>query len=153
MYTVEYYEYDWDQNLVAHGTFECEDKRRAWQHFSTSIAEHYYGKDFWDDFTWDERVVESIHSDEAGYNSCVLRKWEGFDDDITLAWKYGDVRYKSLQELWDAVPEFKGYGKTMDRPFIYINDNTVAELDIVDNWQKRAHTDCNDPEPSPDLPF
>lgn len=137
MYTYEYYEYDWQQNLIAQGTFTTEDKRYAWKEFKKSIAEHYHGKDFWDIINWDDRLVETIHSDEAGYSTCILHKWEGFDDDVSLTWKYGETRYKSQEELWEGVPKFKDFTMGCDEPFIRNSqDCEIALLDIEENWTK-----------------
>ena len=135
MYTVEYYEYDWDQNLISQGTFTTESKNKAWWFFQKSIHEHYNGKDFWDSISWNDRLVETLHSAEDGYNRCLLHKWEDFDDDISLAWKYGEKRYMSLKELWEEVPKFNGCTMETDEPYIRNNeDGEIAELHIVINW-------------------
>ena len=118
MYIVEYYEYDWDQNLLAHGVFNCERKEDAWRHFEDSIAEHYHGKDFWTDINWDNNYVESLHEAEDGYNECLLHKWEGFDDDVKLSWKVDDTKYKTRNELWEKRPEFKDEILFPDKPYI-----------------------------------
>lgn len=136
MYTVEYYEYDWNNNLLAQGVFNCDSKETAWREFAESIGEHYHGKDFWDDLNWDDGVVESIHSDESGYNNCVLHKWEGFDENVSLTWKCGETRYNSLKELHELA-EFAGCTKECDRPYIVSADRKkIAYLDVKTDWNK-----------------
>ena len=137
MYTVEYYEYDWNQNLISQGVFNSESKETAWYEFAESIAEHYRGKDFWQGFNWDDNRVESVHDAEDGYNICVLHKWEGFDDNVSLAWSYGSVRYKSLMDLWNKRPEFTGCSKECDKPYVVsIDGEGIAYLDIELDWQE-----------------
>lgn len=136
MYTVEYYEYDWYHNLVSQGVFNSEKKRAVWDEFAASIAEHYHDKDFWRDLNWDDNVVESVHDAEDGYNVCLLRKWEGFDENVSLSWKYGDTRYKSLKELQELT-EFAGCTKECDRPYIVsVDGKEKAWLDIETDWNK-----------------
>lgn len=138
MYTFEYYEYDWQHSLIAQRTFTTENKRYAWEEFKKSIAEHYNGKDFWDNINWNENLVETIHSAEDGYSSCVLHKWEGFDDEVSLAWKYGNIRCKSLKALWEAVPKFKDFTMECDEPYIRNSeDDTVAILDVEEYWPEK----------------
>lgn len=137
MYTVELFEYDLQGRQVAYGVMNYEDKETAWNDFSESIGEHFR-KDFWDDFDWNDILVESIHFDEAGYNTCILHKWEGFDEDVSLAWKVGNTRYKSLKELWEALPEFKDHHKVCDVPYIDSSDGEkIAYLDIETNLNKQ----------------
>lgn len=141
MYTVEYYEYDWQQNQIAQGIFNTENKIVAWKEFEKSIAEHYHGKDFWTDFNWNDNLVESIHDAEDGYNVCLLHKWEGFDDDICLSWECEGKLYKSIQDLWEARPDFKDCTKECDKTYIVNKDNTAtANLVITIDW--RHTTNC-----------
>lgn len=137
MYTVEYYEYDWQQNQISSGLFNTEMKRDAWDEFELSIAEHYHGKDFWRDFNWNDNLVESVHDAEDGYNICVLRKWDGFDDDVRLGWSVDGETYNSLEQLWKERPDFDGCSKETDVPYILNKDSTAkARLVIKENWEK-----------------
>ena len=136
MYTVEYYEYDWNHNLIAQGVYNSESKQDIWNEFAASIAEHYHGKDFWRDFNWNDNLVESVHDAEDGYNICLLRKWEGFDKNVSLSWKCDNTRYKSLKELQELA-EFVGCTKECDRPYVVsVDGDKIAYLDIETNWNE-----------------
>ena len=138
MYTLGYYEYDRKGNLVAQGTFNTENKRYAWNEFKKSIAERFHGKDFWDDIRWNDIAIETVHTAEDGFNWCILHKWEGFEDDVSVTWKYGKTRYKSLEELWEAVPKFKDHFMETDSPFITNDeDKNLAVLDIEEKWTEQ----------------
>lgn len=136
MYTVEYYEYDWNHNLISQGVYNSESKQDVWNEFASSIAEHYHGKDFWRDFNWNDNLVESVHDAEDGYNICLLRKWEGFDKNVSLSWKCDNTRYKSLKELQELA-EFVGCTMECDRPYVVsVDGDKIAYLDIETNWNE-----------------
>lgn len=106
-------------------------KKDAWEYFYNLIGEHAMGRDFWGHFGWDDKIVETINWDEAGYCNGILYKWDGFDNDIEIGWKYNEVVYHSHKELIDAFPEyFEGYDLETDKPFIRGKDDQIADLYI-----------------------
>ena len=136
MYIVEYFEYDNDQRVIARGLTTYENKRDAWLDFKSSITEFFRGKDFWEDFNWDDNTVESTHYAEDGYNVYFLRKWDDFDKNVSLAWKVDDTRYKSLEDLWINRPDFAGCYKMPDEPYIVSKDGKkIAWLSIKTEWE------------------
>ena len=110
-----------------------ETKSAAFKFFEESIAEHYRGKDFWDDVYWDDISVSSSHSDECGASSLILFKWEGFDNDIELAWEYNGKKYHSIEDLWDNEPKFSEERMETDKPFIRSKDGDEVATLVVNN--------------------
>lgn len=110
-----------------------ETKNAAFKFFEESLAEHYRGKDFWSDVDWNDISVSSIHFDECGANSLILFKWEGFDNDIELAWEYNDKKYHTIKDLWDNEPKFVGETMETDRPFIRSKDGNEVAMLVANN--------------------
>lgn len=81
-------------------------KAEAWQWFNKSIAPEYRGKDFFAYFGWNEREVVSTHYAEGGDYCCAIQKWEGFDDDVEIAWEFNGTLHHSVKELANAYPQY-----------------------------------------------
>lgn len=114
-------------------TYKFDSKARAWDFFKDSISEYYGGKDFWTNFDWDGKYVDSVHFDEEGMNLLRLYKWKGFDNDIKLTWEYKGNKYLSHADLCKAYPEFGGCSVD-DKPWIipkgHNDGEEVAKLSI-----------------------
>lgn len=103
-------------------------KEEAWLFFEKDLQEHGE-RDFWENVAWNEDCVVSVHIDEGGWTHAWIEKWEGFDEDVEMAWEFNGVKYKSLKSLWEEVPEFKGHYMEEDRPYI-LSEAHVAGLSV-----------------------
>lgn len=124
--TKEYYP-DEDGVVQSICKYYFKSKQEAWNYFSQSIGEYYGGRDFWWDFDWNDKNVGSMHADELGTNHCILKKWKDFDNDIKLRWEYKGCKYKSLNELCEAYPEFEGC-TVSDGPWIYPENHKYGDM-------------------------
>ena len=104
-------------------------KEEAWLHFEKEMYS-CYDRGWWDSVDWtDDIVVTSFHdgcSLNGEWADIWIEKWDGFDNDIEFSWKYNDIKYKSLKDLWEAVPIFQGKYMVTDHPCIW---NYVEETD------------------------
>lgn len=139
-YTDKFFEkYDSDKKNCDHTKSKLEhffeDKKEAWIYFEKSIFEYYGGRDFWGGIGWDDKYIETYHWDEGGSNTCRLRKWKGFDDDVKVRWCYDGKLFNSYKELWKAYPIFAGRYMETDMPIVRAKDlENVAILYVETIW-------------------
>lgn len=136
-------------------------KEEAWFFFEEDLC--YGRRDWWDEVVWTDDYVVSTLYDEGGWTHVWIEKWDGFDNDIEFSWKYNDIKYKSLKDLWEAVPIFQGHHMTTDKPWISVLDRETntwfhAELNIelsesfktsCDKWieeKKKAQEEAKEAE-------
>lgn len=91
-------------------------KEEAWFFFQQDLC--YGRRDFWDEVAWTDECVVSTLYDEGGWTHVWIEKWDGFDEDIEFTWEYNGIKYKTPQDLWEAVPIFKGNYMSTDHPCI-----------------------------------